>query len=662
MRTYELGYLGDYADPVQTWGYDGASWHLLSPIQGPPANENGGMVYDGARNTLVQFGGVFSDPSAGTTTARGQTWELADADHLQILRQPASLLLLSNQVAHFTLTVRGALPITYHWRKNGTNLVDASTISGTATGTLTISNADRNVDVGLYDVVLENACSSLVSDPATLAFTNAPHVDSISGGGTNTVCGSATLHASVSGSPPYSYQWRKDGTNLVADAFTSGVTKDTLVLESLRLADAGQYDVLVTDANAPAVNTGLASMEVLPKPWTLVGTNGPSLRYQQGMAYDQRRGVTVFFGGVVSGSSGRVPGGETWEWNGNSWSLRATNGPTPRFGVLMAYDSDRERTILFGGNTSSLSYSYYYPQETWEWDGTVWSQRASGGPPGRIAGGCAYDAAAHKFVVYGGWGVISPGSPGTLGNLFDTWEYDGTSATWTKVADGNPQPIGGGAVMAYDSSRNKRVLFCSPPSVYLPDLRVFEWSAGGWVEQTVAPDPTAGKPSRSLVGEAITYHAGRGLVIINNGTTGGNDYPVYTWGYDGTAWHLLSQNDGPHENSGAGMAYDSGRNALVEFGGAGNNGFIGGQTWELADADRVRILQSPLSTVVSSNQVARFSVTAAEAPPLSFQWRRNGTNLVDGPGIFGSGTGMLTISNANPVTDAGMYDVAVSND
>jgi hypothetical protein len=44
------------------------------------------------------------------------------------------------------------------------------------------------------------------------------------------------------------------------------------------------------------------------------------------MAYDEKRGVSVLFGGSNSG----IRSGETWEWNGRVWTRVATTGPTPR--------------------------------------------------------------------------------------------------------------------------------------------------------------------------------------------------------------------------------------------------------------------------------------------------------------------------------------------
>ena len=82
----------------------------------------------------------------------------------------------------------------------------------------------------------------------------------------------------------------------------------------------------------------------------------------------------------------------------------------------------------------------------------------------------------------------------------------------------------------------------------------------------------------------------------------------------------------------------------------------------MPNSDRVEILQQPLPTAVAAGQTARFAVTAGGAPPVNFQWRRNGTPLADGPGIVGTATGTLTITRANPLTDAGGYDVVISND
>src|SRR6266705_3485334 len=75
---------------------------------------------------------------------------------------------------------------------------------------------------------------------------------------------------------------------------------------------------------------------------------------------------------------------------GNVW-INVSPGQT-RYSHAMAYDTARGRVVLFGGydGTSNLG-------DTWEWDGTTWTQRASSGPPG---GEMVYDAARGRVVLF----------------------------------------------------------------------------------------------------------------------------------------------------------------------------------------------------------------------------------------------------------------------
>ena len=72
------------------------------------------------------------------------------------------------------------------------------------------------------------------------------------------------------------------------------------------------------------------------------------------------------------------------------------------------------------------------------------------------------------------------------------------------------------------------------------------------------------------------------------------------------------------------------------------------------------ITNSPANQAVLQGATVVFSVGAAGAAPLSFQWQQNGTNLTDGGKISGSATAALTISNVSP-TNVGAYIVIVSN-
>ncbi len=67
------------------------------------------------------------------------------------------------------------------------------------------------------------------------------------------------------------------------------------------------------------------------------------------MAYDAERELTVLFAGPT-GTHGL--NGETWGWNGATWTLLSDTGPAPRYEHAMAYDSDRGVIVMFGGKTA----------------------------------------------------------------------------------------------------------------------------------------------------------------------------------------------------------------------------------------------------------------------------------------------------------------------
>jgi hypothetical protein len=72
------------------------------------------------------------------------------------------------------------------------------------------------------------------------------------------------------------------------------------------------------------------------------------------------------------------------------------------------------------------------------------------------------------------------------------------------------------------------------------------------------------------------------------------------------------------------------------------------------------ILTQPASQAVVAGAAASFTATVTGATPISFQWQRAGTNLMDGGKLSGSATASLTVSNVQ-AGDMGSYAVVVAN-
>lgn len=72
------------------------------------------------------------------------------------------------------------------------------------------------------------------------------------------------------------------------------------------------------------------------------------------------------------------------------------------------------------------------------------------------------------------------------------------------------------------------------------------------------------------------------------------------------------------------------------------------------------VSRQPVSQALYEGRTARFSVAGAGDQPLSYQWRRNGGNLVNGGRISGANSPNLVITEV-AFGDAGNYDVVLNN-
>lgn len=307
----------------------------------------------------------------------------------------------------------------------------------------------------------------------------------------------------------------------------------------------------------------------------------PPARDVAAMVYDSKRDRTVLFGGT---DASRHNLGDTWEWNGASWEERIPEdpeidgNPSPRFFHVMAYDEERDVTVMFSGNVSS---------ETWEWDGTSWERKdpkdpeGDGNPTSTTATGCVYDRARGRVV---------------LANELDddaggVWEWDGVSWALRGASDpeldGNPTSRGLHAV-SYDSARARLVLFGGTGSDGTMD-ETWEWDDTSWRKKG-SLDPTADPSPPPRVDHSLGYDSTAKKVLIYGGTTGLSEDGYFgdLWEWDGATWTekvpLDPEGDGdPGPRSAHSAVYDEKRGVYVLFGGRCGNpedDLLCGDTWE----------------------------------------------------------------------------------
>ena len=350
--------------------------------------------------------------------------------------------------------------------------------------------------------------------------------------------------------------------------------------------------------------------------WTQTDVSGPSARANHAVAYDSERDRLILFGGTDDGGNGSGAKQDTWAWKDGAWTPLATDGPPPRSGHTMVYDAARDRVVLFGG------WNGDYLADTWEWDGSAWHLRAGGGPSPRESQVMVYDPARGVTLMFGG-----AGSEGSMG---DFWQWDGE--TWSYLNTKVP-PGRFAAVMAYDLSRSVAVLFGGYDGEYRDDT--WEWDGQVW-------NLAANNGSTPREGSAMDFDSVRNRCVLFGGSTGPGSFSDQTWEWNGSAWTLRSE-VGPSRRNSASLTYDSGSSEFVLFGGYGDPGGFEQDTWTLKFTSGPDISVPPQDTSVEAHDPIILSVESNGQGTLTYQWRKDTIDLDNGGNIFGARDSTLTV-------------------
>ena len=283
--------------------------------------------------------------------------------------------------------------------------------------------------------------------------------------------------------------------------------------------------------------------------WTQVTSAGnPNASTRYAMAWDSAGQKIVLFGGATTpGSAGSAVRNETWEYDGVAWTqLTTANSPMARTFHVMAYDSARQKMVVFGGSNPAPSH------DTWEYDGSDWTQMTTSGfPSNRTGHAMVYDSARQKMVLFGGSGS----------SLFnETWEYDG--AAWTQITTANSPAARLWHTMVYDSARSRVVLFggADSPSNYFNDT--WEYDGSDWAQVATASNPAVrGR-------HAMAYDNTRQRVVVFGGRDSSTNNLNDTWEFDGVTWTQVATPNSPSARQDHGMVYDSARGQMVMYGGS----------------------------------------------------------------------------------------------
>jgi hypothetical protein len=294
-------------------------------------------------------------------------------------------------------------------------------------------------------------------------------------------------------------------------------------------------------------------------PWKpLAPKHSPGPRTMPAIAYDSKRHRAVLFGGVTQwNGKAWVYDNSTWEWDGQDWYPMDTPiAPTGRAHHAMAYDEQRGRVVLYGGENASGTLA-----DLWEWDGTTWHRLCPVcNPAARLGHKMLFNAEQKKIIVYGGWDGQT--------SFAEAWTWDGE--VWEFFPFDSSAPALYNNQISYNPKTDQATSFMGG-----------EWS-GTWIwEEKVwrklELDPASQPPVRD---EAILiYDPGLDLSVLFGGISISKTIYSDTWVLKGETWEQLDLSDAPTQRHRAAAFYDPIRNSIIMYGGE-TYGSIYADMWE----------------------------------------------------------------------------------
>ncbi len=280
-------------------------------------------------------------------------------------------------------------------------------------------------------------------------------------------------------------------------------------------------------------------------PWTQRSPAAcPAPRTGAAIVTDDAHRVVLLFGGSASPRDTAPPVlGDTWTWDGATWSERRVSpAPPARTGAVAAFDAARSDVVLFGGEGLDDKGAPVGFNATWTWDGSAWKRReAKTAPPAQPLSSMAWDPGGRSVVL------VTAAGPAAV----ETWSWDGT--TWTQVHTKTAPPFGA-LVTAPDLGG---LLLVSSSGI-------FGYGGGDWHRL-----PVTGTPA--LPGASVAFEPSAHRALLLSGDA--------VWAFDGHAWTRLGAGAAPSPRTGAALARDPNGAGLLFFGGT-TGVLLLGDTWE----------------------------------------------------------------------------------
>jgi uncharacterized repeat protein (TIGR03803 family) len=650
-------------------------------------------------NVTPQDVGVYSVVvSNAESSVTSSTAQLTITPSLPVfITQPLAQTALPAQTVTLSVAVAGTRPLFYQWRKNENVLSAAANLSGLGTATLSIGNISP-ADAGGYSVMVSNTYGNVISSTALVSVVSvtAPGIlldtpysfnGGISGanpgglvqydndlfygifqnGGDNGSGGIFVMSASIPPSALYAFSGQGDGANpygalvkgldgnLYGTTFQGGTFDNGSIFQ---MTPNGVLSTLLafngTNGDFPMARLTLGS-----------DSNFYGTSYQGG---DYGRG-TVFritsygaFSTIYSFSNGNDGGHLAAEVvQGPDGNLYGTTGKGGAFGrgTIFRLGTNGLLTTLLSFNGTNGGFPL--AGLTKATDGSFYGVTSQGGVS---SNGTIFKITSQgQFTsLYSFTNGIDGASPAAAlleasdGNFYGTAAYGGTYGNGTvfRLAPNNALTILG-QFDGYNGANPQAAMIESSDGILYGTTRNGGTSGNGAIYRLhsgTAPQITT-QPADQL--------AFAGANVQLTAAVSGSPPLSYRW-----------QENGTNLSDGGNLSGSSRRVLVLTNVSGANSGFysliIANAQGSITSAPAFLqvtssapfIVTQPASQTVPPGTNVVLFVNALGDLPLSYQWQRSGTNLVDGDNVSGTSSNSITFAKATEANN-GTYSVIVSN-
>jgi DNA/RNA endonuclease G (NUC1) len=615
----------NYSTPIATGNFtNNSTWALKT---------NTISNFTSATGTAVTFR-LFGHSGTGSASANTANWRiddltlavgLADAPPTPPAvssRSPASGATSVAATTPITLTFNQPVTVSDSWFAVSSAFagpLSATVTGGPTTFTLTTPSSftpGDTITVTTFASKIRDQATGLLSPAAdeTFSFTilvpQAPSITTQPVAVTTAAGETATFSVAASGTAPFSYQWRKDGTAITGN--TSALTSQ-LTLTNVQAGSAGSYDVVVTNgvgagatSSAVALQVTAAAPTITTQPTSRVGVTGGSSTFTvavkgtEPFTYQWRKGSVA----LVDGNG--IAGATTASLTLSSLTLDSAG----------SYDVVISNGVGTAATSNAASLAVNPPADTTvTWDFAT--ANPTSGLPSTVTGGT----------------VTSNNNNGAVTALSST----SASGSYTGASAGNN--IGAAArVGALDrtaSTGSAYFEFTLTPQTG-SRLRFLNLSFGNRSTST-APQ------AYSVFTSADNFTTALATGTLANNSNWSLQTPLF-----------------------AGITLPVDTALTVRIYGHNGAGTPGTSTinWRIDDLkvglsvdSRPAIVTSPTTQNAVAGDSVNLSVNASGTAPLTYSWRKGGQAIT---GNASAATATLTLSGVT-VADSGDYDVVVSN-